>query len=156
MIHIEITHPFSSQLGGEEIERAALVSMQHAAPDSDFDITIKITDDTAIQDLNNSFRGIDQPTDVLSFEAGELDPETGRTYLGDIIISCQQAERQARAGGHDVMDEIQLLVIHGLLHLLGYDHDTGKKKSRMWKAQKEILSMLDININLPDEDQPLK
>jgi probable rRNA maturation factor len=81
---------------------------------------------------------------VLSFPASETDPETARRYLGDILVSIPRAEEQARAGGHALEAEVQLLVVHGTLHLLGYDHAEAEEKARMWKAQSEVLERIGV------------
>ena len=86
--------------------------------------------------------GLDEPTDVLSFSAREKDPDTGQLYLGDIIISYPRAEAQAAAGKHLVLAEVQLLTMHGLLHLLGYDHVEEEQKQAMWAIQSSILNQL--------------
>ncbi|HRQ31500.1 MAG TPA: rRNA maturation RNase YbeY, partial [Anaerolineales bacterium] len=88
--------------------------------------------------------GIDSPTDVLSFPASESDPDTGSPYLGDILISIPRAKAQAKIAGHALELEIQLLIVHGVLHLLGHDHAQPKEKAKMWKAQKEILESLGL------------
>ena len=72
-------------------------------------------------------------------------------YLGDIIISVPTATRQAQKGGHSLEAELQLLMIHGVLHLLGYDHDTLEGKKRMWSKQKEILGNLGFENIVPTE-----
>jgi probable rRNA maturation factor len=94
--------------------------------------------------LNRSYLGIDAPTDVLAFPASELDPETGRRYLGDVLLSLPRAERQAKDAGHGLEAELQLLVVHGVLHLLGYDHASPDEKARMWAAQAEVLGRLGL------------
>ncbi len=81
--------------------------------------TIAFVSDTKIRELNKRFRGIDKPTDVLSFPAGE-----GRQYLGDVAISVERAKVQARQNGLTLEREIAQLILHGLLHLCGYDHET--------------------------------
>ncbi len=124
------------------IERAAQKALAHQS--SDGEITILLTDDAQLHQLNRDYLGIDSPTDVLSFPASETDPETGARYLGDIIISIPRAESQARAAGHPLEAEVQLLVVHGVLHLLGHDHAHAEEKSKMWKAQGEILETLGI------------
>ncbi len=78
----------------------------------------------------------------MSFPSGELDLDTGNHYLGDIIISYPQAEAQALSGGHTPSIEIELLVVHGVLHLLGYDHAEEDQEQDMWAAQAEILRAL--------------
>ena len=88
--------------------------------------------------------GVDGPTDVLSFPSDEIDPETGNRYLGDILISVQRAAAQAQIPGHPVESEVQLLIVHGVLHLMGHDHAEPEEKARMWKAQTEILTQLGL------------
>jgi probable rRNA maturation factor len=113
------------------------------APDAD--LTIVLVDDARIQVLNRDFLGHDAPTDVLSFPAGEPDPETGRTYLGDVVISLARADAQARERRHALESEVQLLVVHGVLHLLGHDHAEPGEKERMWAAQAGALERLGVS-----------
>jgi probable rRNA maturation factor len=103
-----------------------------------------LTGDSQIQALDRDFLKKDVPTDVLSFPSSETDPETGRLYLGDIIISVPQAEAQSVAAGHSLEAELSLLVVHGILHLLGHDHAGVRDKARMWAAQSEVLTILGI------------
>lgn len=88
------------------------------------EVGVRLMDDAAIQRLNRDFRGHDTPTDVLSFPAGTGD------YLGDLAVSVETARRQAREHGHAVEIEIEILLLHGLLHLLGYDHETDDGQMR--------------------------
>jgi probable rRNA maturation factor len=110
------------------------------------DLTIALVNDARIQRLN-----LDAPTDVLSFPADQADPETGQRYLGDVIISFARAAEQARERGHTVEAEIQLLVVHGVLHLLGHDHAETGEKQRMWAAQAEVLEGLGISPKIVHE-----
>ena len=135
MINIESSLDISFDL--DLLEQAALAALTHQSANGD--LTIVLTDDEQLHRLNRDFLGIDAPTDVLSFPASETDPETGRRYLGDIILSMSRAETQAAAAGHPLEDEARLLVIHGVLHLLDHDHAQTEEKARMWKAQTEIL-----------------
>ncbi len=118
------------------------------------DFSLIFVEPEAIRELNNTYRQVDAVTDVLSFEyENEIDPETGREYLGDIIICAEQAQKQAEMSGHSVMDEICLLEIHGLLHLLGYDHMEEEQKEEMWKYQNMYLDKFGINLKrCPGED----
>jgi probable rRNA maturation factor len=118
---------------------------------SDADLTLVLTDDKRIRALNRDFLGTDAPTDVLSFPADESDPETGRRYLGDVIISLRQAVEQAAARGHGLEAEVQLLVVHGVLHLLGHDHAEADEKARMWAAQVKILETLGVSAGISEE-----
>jgi probable rRNA maturation factor len=143
MINIEIIPDFRRVFMPDILERAAKAALlQQSAPDAD--LTLVLTGDTQIQALDREFLGKDAPTDVLSFPACETDPETGRRYLGDIIISVPHAEAQSNAAGHSLEAELSLLVVHGVLHLLGHDHARAEEKTRMWAAQSEILTQLNI------------
>ena len=127
----------------EILERAALAVLAHQSIDGD--LTIVLTDDGQLRGLNRNYLDIDAPTDVLSFPASETDPETARRYLGDILISVQRAGEQASAAGHPLDAEVQLLTVHGTLHLLGFDHAGVAEKKRMWKAQAEVLARLGLS-----------
>ena len=87
---------------------------------------------------------MDAPTYLLSFPSDQIDPETCSRYLGDILISVERAAAQAAAAGHATEAEVQLLVVHGVLHLMGHDHAEPEEKSRMWQAQSEILVKLGL------------
>ena len=140
MIHIESEFPALHDL----LERAANTALEHQAHSSDSELSIILTDDARLHELNLNYLGVDAPTDVLSFPASETDPETGAHYLGDILISLPRAQAQADAAGHPLEAELQLLVVHGVLHLLGHDHAQAEEKARMWKAQAEILEGLGL------------
>jgi probable rRNA maturation factor len=141
MIYIESQQAFE---GTDMLERAARLALDHQSAHAQADLTIVLADDEKLRDLNHTYLGIDTPTDVLSFPASESDPDTGLPYLGDIIISTPRAAQQAQAAGHSIQAELQLLVVHGVLHLLGYDHAGTKEKAGMWKAQAEILERLGL------------
>ncbi len=108
------------------------------------ELGLVIVDDAQIRDLNRQFRQVDSPTDVLAFammegESPKLENRAPPVYLGDVIISFPRAESQARETGHPVEDEVDLLVVHGVLHLLGFDHGTESEKEEMWARQEAIL-----------------
>ncbi len=124
------------------LEQAARAALTHQSVDGD--LTLVLTDDEQLHRLNRDYLGVDAPTDVLSFPASETDPETGARYLGDIILSVSRAETQATAAGHLLVDEARLLVVHGVLHLLGHDHAEAEEKTKMWKAQGEVLEGLGL------------
>jgi probable rRNA maturation factor len=112
------------------------------------DMTIVVTGNTQLRALNRAFREVDAPTDVLSFSATDQ-PGPDTVYLGDVVISYPQAREQARSGGHPVEAELQLLVVHGVLHLLGHDHYTEAERQVMWKAQAAALKKLGAAITEP-------
>jgi probable rRNA maturation factor len=88
------------------------------------DVTIAFVSDRRMRELNKSFRGVDKTTDVLSFPAGQDCFTDSGTNLGDIAISVERAERQAQENGLTLNQEVSQLILHGLLHLCGYDHET--------------------------------
>ena len=150
MINIKSDFPFPKEL----LERAARAALEHQASRESLDseLTIVLTNDARLKELNRDYLGIDAPTDVLSFPASETDPETGARYIGDILISLTRAQSQATAAGHPLESEVQLLVVHGVLHLLGHDHAEAQEKARMWQAQTEILAQLGLaNVQVREE-----
>lgn len=103
--------------------------------------------DAAIRALNRDYRGVDAPTDVLAFPMregrfGRLSPE----LLGDVVISAETAARQAGAG--ELRAELALLLVHGILHLVGYDHPTATARRRMWRKQRALL--LAVGVEVPE------
>ena len=143
MIYIQTAENVQNPIAEAELTRAAEQALQHQQADPKAELTIVISDDAQLQQLNRDFLGIDEPTDVLSFpEEDFVDPDTQGVYLGDILISLQRAALQAEAAGHPLLHEVQLLVVHGVLHLLGHDHAEEDEKARMWAAQDEILASL--------------
>ena len=148
MIHIETELPFPEDL----LERAAKAALSHASISEETDLSVILTNDARLHELNLNYLGVDAPTDVLSFPATETDPDTGARYLGDILISVPRAKAQAERAGHPLESEVQLLVVHGVLHLLGHDHAEPEEKGRMWKAQAEILESLGLgNLQIREE-----
>ena len=122
----------------------AVVEAALRSEDEAGELTLVITDDQGIQELNRDFLGRDTPTDVLAFAAREdggpfvAAPEAGG-YLGDVIVSLPRATTQAAELGHPIQQELDLLIVHGVLHLLGYDHAGKEDKARMWARQDAIL-----------------
>lgn len=124
------------------------------------EVSLLLTMDTQIQEMNTEFRGIERATDVLSFpmieypapgEFGFLkeredcfDPESGELSLGDIVISNEKVLAQAEEYGHSVLREYAFLLVHSVLHLTGYDHMEESERSKMEEKQDEIMKCLDI------------
>jgi probable rRNA maturation factor len=148
MINLEILEDFQSLVNAAALEQAAQLTLKNQGRDSTSELTIVITDNQQIQQLNHQFRSIAVPTDVLSFPADHTDPDSGETYLGDIIIAYPTAAAQAKKWDHLITAELQLLVIHGSLHLLGHDHANEAEKDLMWGAQAEILAQLGLHIRV--------
>jgi len=148
MIAIEINPALKETPAPELLEQAARAALERQAAAQDASLTIVLTDAAQLQELNHAYRGVEAPTDVLAFPAHETDPETGAPYLGDVLISMPHVAEQAGAGGHSCEAEAQLLVVHGVLHLLGYDHAEAGEKARMWAAQIEILERLGVSASI--------
>lgn len=149
MINIDSQYGFSDNT---LLERAARFTLDHQSAPAKAELTIVLTDDTQLHELNKQYLGIDAPTDVLSFPSDEIDPETNVPYIGDIILSIPRAAQQAEAAGHSVEAEVQLLVVHGTLHLLGHDHANPTDKARMWQAQSEVMVKLGLsNVRVSEE-----
>ena len=120
----------------ESVAEAVLTDYYDEMPD----FTLTFVEPESIRELNKTYRDVDSVTDVLSFESdGEYDPETGLEYLGDIVICLDQAQKQADKSGHSLKDEIGLLEIHGLLHLLGYDHEKSEEEEKEMFGKQEIV-----------------
>ena len=142
MIFLQVDDEFQSALPEKRLEQAALETLRQAQAPKAADLTIVLTGDETLQSLNLEFMGIDAPTDVLSFPADLIDPDTGQRYLGDVLISVPRAQAQAPENGQSLQDEILLLAVHGVLHLLGYDHAEPAEKEQMWARQSSVLRQL--------------
>ena len=134
------------------IKKAASLALAAEGVDTPCIISVMLTDDAGIHEVNRDFRGVDRPTDVLSFPQNELEPgqfapedcerdlDTGAVLLGDMMISLPRCEAQGREFGHGFKREIMYLTVHSVLHLLGYDHvDEGPMKARMRQREKAIM-----------------
>lgn len=144
-IIIQNEHAFNVDDGRLQQAAQTVLKQQKAAPESS--LTIVITTNDAVKALNQQHRAVDAPTDVLSFPADPLPAgiEDGAPYLGDLIIAHDYALAQAQRLQHDFTDSLALLVIHGTLHLLGYEHDDAAHKASMWAAQAKALHALNIS-----------
>jgi probable rRNA maturation factor len=146
MIAVNIDPKYQDLDIEKHLKAAAQAALLHEGADGEAELTLVVTGERQIQKLNRQFRGENQPTDVLSFPADEADMETGQRYLGDVVISLPRATDQAKAAGHSLEDELQLLAVHGTLHLLGHDHGETEQRQAMWAAQDEILAELGLGI----------
>ena len=138
------------------IRRAVGTALAAEGVDFPCEVDVSVTDDGGIHQINLDMGGVDSPTDVLSFPAfgltpGELpgeedaDPATGLTPLGDMALSLERVRAQAKEYGHSEQRELAYLVVHSVLHLLGYDHlDEGPEKARMREREEAIMTALDL------------
>ncbi|MBI1821205.1 MAG: rRNA maturation RNase YbeY [Nitrospirae bacterium] len=107
-------------------------------------LSLLFVNDRAIQKFNQQFRKINKPTDVLSFPMGVSRVHPGANILGDIVISLETAQRQAESLGHSLKREVVFLLIHGVLHLLGWDHErSAQEAKKMYKKQRDLLAMIE-------------
>lgn len=132
------------------IERAALLVLEteEASP---CEVSVFLTDNEGIQGLNRQYRSLDEPTDVLSFQLDMEEheaPEGALALLGDVIISLERAQEQALEYEHVLEREVAFLVVHGVLHLLGYDHETESERALMREREESILADLGLTRNL--------
>jgi probable rRNA maturation factor len=143
-ISILIEAPFRGQLDRAALRRLAVHALRAEGVAPPAEVGLVVTDDETVRDLNRRYLGLGEPTDVLSFghdPSGEpfVTPPDGVRRLGEVILSYPTAERQAREAGHSVQDEAAHLVVHGLLHLLGYDHANPEDERRMRAREEELL-----------------
>lgn len=110
----------------------------------DSELSILLCDDTLIRELNREYRGKDRPTDVLAFAMWEGEsPSPDRTLLGDVVISLPTAARQAAERDRPIVTEVTFLLAHGLLHLVGYDHQTRREEREMDRETERLLDAID-------------
>ncbi len=151
-VNLEIVPRYRLKVIPAVLRTAARAALRQQAAPAPSEVTLLIAGSGELRRLNRDFLGHDYPTDVLSFPSGDANATGGRLYLGDIAIAYPQALKQARSGGHSLKAELQLLVVHGVLHLLGHDHAARAEKARMWTAQAAILSELKAAITGPSDD----
>lgn len=125
------------------------------------EVNLTLVDNAQIHEINRAHRGIDRPTDVLSFPMQNYEtpsdfslaeacveenfnPDTGELLLGDIVLSVEKVQEQAQAYGHSETREYAFLILHSMLHLFGYDHETETERAQMETRQREILDALGI------------
>lgn len=143
MINISISTIYKKNIPLGLIEKSINVALSFEKIESEkAEISVLIRNDDFLRKYKKKYFGIDETTDVLSFPAGYISPETGLDYLGDIIISYPQIEINAKNAGKSPSDELQLLLVHGVLHLLGYDHVDEKTQKEMWDKQEKIISII--------------
>lgn len=132
------------------IRRSCNAVLEYEKFEGPAEISVTFVDNAAIKELNAQYRGKDMPTDVLSFPLGEngvydKNEDTGASLLGDIVISMEKAMEQAELYGHALQREVAFLTVHSMLHLLGYDHETGGLEAvRMREKEEAVLIQLGL------------
>ena len=151
-INISIERNLSVSLKKGWLRGIVLKTLEVEGIASSAEIGLVITDSKTIQKLNRTYRRVDKPTDVLAFhmipstsqqsEQPFVGPPDGKHHLGEVVISYTQAVKQAREQGHSIEQELTLLIVHGVLHLLGYDHELINESQRMRNEENTILERL--------------
>jgi len=151
---VRIDDRYKSRTEPEALREAAEATLSQQRVEETYELTVVITGDRVLHELNRRHRGLDASTDVLAFpdetKGPFVDAPTFPRYLGDVIISFPQAKAQALEAGNDLSAELQLLVVHGVLHLLGHDDQTEPERTRMWQAQQAVLDELGVEVHLTD------
>ncbi|KPK47128.1 MAG: hypothetical protein AMJ77_04075 [Dehalococcoidia bacterium SM23_28_2] len=148
-IDVQVARPFRSALRAPWLRRIARQVLAAEGVGA-CELGVVISDEATVRELNSRYRGLDEPTDVLSFDLGEEGdtpfalPPGEAAPLGEVIISYPTALRQAEEQGHSVEAEVAHLLVHGILHLLGYDHLEAKDERAMRQREEEILGALDL------------
>ena len=148
-IDVQTNPPFDTLVDAALIERAAAAALRAEGVQGAIELSVLVTDDAELHELNRTYRGIDAPTDVLSFGDDVVDsaqpafvrpPDTPR-YLGDLAISYERVTAQAAEYGHSPARELAYLTVHGVLHLLGYDHERGEADAVAMRAREEAVML---------------
>jgi len=129
------------------IRRAVVSTLEYEGFEGDAEVSITFTDNEGIRVLNAEHRGIDRPTDVLSFPLNDPESEEWESELGDVVISLERAAEQAEEFGHGFSREVAFLTVHSMLHLLGYDHvNSEAEDAEMRRRQREILEGMGLRV----------
>lgn len=140
---VEVTNETIWDIDAKEFSDLGLWVMDQMRVSTQSDLTILFVDPDPIAELHERWMSLEGPTDVMSFPMDELRPGDGKTtmegVLGDLVICPWVAAQQAAAAGHSTMQEMMLLTIHGILHLLGYDHVTPEQERQMFGLQRQLL-----------------
>jgi len=146
-IEISVEEKFRGVVDQGWVKRIAQTVLKAEGVAHPYEVSLVFTDSETVQQINRDYRGVDEPTDVLAFymlSQKEVDdsfvlPPDEVTRLGEVIISYPQTVEQAREQGHSTERELALLIIHGILHLLDYDHEEPEEEAEMRKREKELL-----------------
>ncbi|MGY5318576.1 rRNA maturation RNase YbeY [Neomicrococcus lactis] len=141
---IEISNETSVDTDLDEVRKLARFVLDSLWVHPEAEVGITLVDEEASARLHVEWMDLEGPTDVMSFPMDELTPGTpgnvsSAGMLGDIVICPEVAKQQAQAGGHSYLDEVLLLTTHGLLHLLGFDHEEAEEREEMFSLQRELL-----------------
>ena len=139
MLDFSIPRKYRALIDADRLTFAFQKSVEMLGLSPQTSAALKISDDASIRKLNKAYRGLDEATDVLSFETDFIDLETGARFIGDIVISIEKAQAQAAERGFSLQEELEMLLVHAVLHLNGYDHLEEADLEEMSSLQDEIL-----------------
>lgn len=139
MLDFSIPRKYRALIETDRLTFAFQMSVEMLGLSPQTSAALKITDNASIRKLNKAYRGLDEATDVLSFENDFIDLETGARFIGDIVISIEKAQAQAAERGFSLQEELEMLLVHAVLHLNGYDHLEEADLEEMGSLQDEIL-----------------
>ena len=147
---IRVDRDFQERIDKRWLRQLVKESLRAHSLEAQVELSLLVTDDATVRELNKTYRGKDKATDVLSFAleadrrggaaAGFVMPPGEMVHLGEVIVSYPKAVEQAAQRLHPVEDELALLVVHGVLHLLGYDHDKPGREREMRSMERKVLS----------------
>ena len=159
VVDIQVPRGLGPRVDKKLIQRAVRLAVHRAGWARPATLDVHIVNDAQMREINASRCGVDQPTDVLSFPFLDLAPDKGliqdffvlppeqKPHLGDVVISLDRLDVQAQEGGHSRERELAFLTVHGVLHILGYDHDTMAARRVMRRREEEILGELGLRRN---------
>ena len=151
-LSIRIEKPFAGLVSKKWLRQAVKLTLIHTGISSPVELGLVIAGDDTVHELNRSYRNVDSTTDVIAFALSEqgakyepfITPPDDVIHLGEVVISFPQAERQAEEQHHSVEKELALLVAHGVLHLLGYDHELPEQAEKMKGMESRVLDAIKI------------
>lgn len=146
-VTVSVRKDYAARLDKRWLKSVVGAALDHEKVEAPAEVSLLVMDDETVRRLNRDYRQVDRITDVLAFALTEdggpfVTPPDGVARLGEVVVSYPQAARQAERAKHSIKAEMALLVVHGVLHLLGYDHAGPTGKRRMWRRQKAILAKL--------------
>jgi probable rRNA maturation factor len=156
-VDIQIDDRFANQVDATLIEQAVAAALAAEGLAGAIEVSVLVTDDATLRQLNRDYRNVDAPTDVLSFADDQesaaapttfVRPPDAPRYLGDLAISYERVVAQAAEYGHSRARELAFLTVHGMLHLLGYDHERGDADQAAMRAREEVIMQ---QLGLPRE-----
>ncbi len=157
IIDVTVFPPFARRISKKWLRSVAEITLTRCHTDRAYGISLVIADDETVQALNLEYRDLDETTDVLAFpltKSSRVDqvvigdfplPPQHSPTIGEVVISYPQAAKQAKEGRKSTKVEVALLTVHGILHLLGYDHATAEEEAQMWSKQDSILANVNVH-----------